>query len=1048
MDEKILRRKKDKNSVEELTKNPQKFWHGKTAIGSACFSGNLFLEDIDVVEGIEEIGENAFSNCKNLEKAKLPKSLKKLGSNAFASCSKLKEAHLDRCEINNIPDCTFLDCRNLGLVRLGANVNVIGNSAFSICLGLKNIELGENVKVIGDGAFAFCQKLASINFPSSLIEIKSKAFNGCSSLKEVNLQHGIEKIGDVAFKGCKSIEFALIPSSVTEIGGGTFKDCSSLKKVQLESPIKRLSSNMFAGCISLKDVSISNAITQIGKYGFYGCVNLEKFEMGQNVENIEAFAFGNCSSLKHVKLSNSLLQISNSSFSNCVALEKIELPESLFEIGKGAFENCKNLKYVVIPNGIYVLEEDTFAHCCSLKEVVFPSDLKTIKLNAFKNCLSLEHVLIPDSVLSIGGFSGCTNLKSVIMSKNAKEFTSNAFSETGLKSVVFPEGIENVGQSAFANCLSLENVIFSNNLKRISNCSFEGCTALKEITIPNSVNIIGNRAFANCYNLEKVSIPSNVELFSKDCFAGCKFKYFYIDKITGNYVLSKFLPADIEKCDDITDISRLEKYIPNISYVDLLKFPYRNDILKLTSKLESAKLTFDSCFVNHFFELYNHSNLLVNDFNFKFLSKELLAGDKNALYNLQYKDLIFAKLLGCFSNTKIVDGKGMPTSTSLAQKASSFFSYIYKNKSKTNYNELLSALSYNHFLTEPNQKLLNFLSSDDGEKNFTNLKTLLYCVGDNTALLSKILLDFDLLFKCRFVVVNKKMKKLSWENAIKRFDAIKKYPDVKEEDYDIAELLAPYFNQEAIKHLSKLRKDAIINNISKQILSVPLKEETIVESIEKIKNDTSKILTDTKTLIDQLYEKKFTYEFLDKHDIKNAILGIEPYCDACSFLLSGCYGADIAELTFKYNNTQNIVIRDVKGDIIAKGTLVVFKDKGEAIINSFEINYKYKRHMQKIQGFYDVKPSHPDEIEREYIFKAFKRAVNAFAKQYDLENPTRPLKEVIVGDGYNKLKRQTHALKQRREHFVVPPKYYFNDAGDAQFILYEREEIKKQVGND
>ena len=84
-----------------------------------------------------------------------------------------------------------------------------------------------------------------------------------------------------------------------------------------------------------------------------------------------------------------------------------------------------------------------------------------------------------------------------------------AFSETNIVSVVFPDSDIWIGNSCFEKCKSLQNVVLPKNLNNIPGKMFASCKALKQITLPNSIEIIQHRAFA-WSGLESITIPDSV----------------------------------------------------------------------------------------------------------------------------------------------------------------------------------------------------------------------------------------------------------------------------------------------------------------------------------------------------------------------------------------------------------------------------------------------------------------------------------------------------------------------------------------------------------
>ena len=223
----------------------------------------------------------------------------------------------------------------------------------------------------------------------------------------------------------------------------------------------------------------------------------------------------------------------------------------------------------------------------------------------------------------------------------------------------------------------------------------------------------------------------------------------------------------------------------------------------------------------------------------------------------------------------------------------------------------------------------------------------------------------------------------------------------------------------------------------------PIREETILESIERIKGQTEEELASGREMIEELYDKQFTYEWLSKNDPHNAIMGL--FCSCCGTITSKSYGKDIARSSVIAPDVQNLVVRNSKGDIISKGTMYVNKDRGYAVINDFELNQKYRNH-ESSSGRYNVEETSPEEQDRELIFKAFQRGLKAFIEEYDRQNPEKSLTQVNIGMGYNRLKKQVERFKKATSNLTVPSEYNFQDAmANAQYILYQR--AQKQIEN-
>ena len=96
------------------------------------------------------------------------------------------------------------------------------------------------------------------------------------------------------------------------------------------------------------------------------------------------------------------------------------------------------------------------------------------------------------------------------------------FKYTGNSSAVtIPEGVTEIGYSAFENCTSLTSVTIPGSVTTIGRAAFSGCKSLTSVTIPEGVMIIGAFAFSDCSSLQEVTIPSSVMEIEMSAFGWC-----------------------------------------------------------------------------------------------------------------------------------------------------------------------------------------------------------------------------------------------------------------------------------------------------------------------------------------------------------------------------------------------------------------------------------------------------------------------------------------------------------------------------------------------
>jgi len=126
-----------------------------------------------------------------------------------------------------------------------------------------------------------------------------------------------------------------------------------------------------------------------------------------------------------------------------------------------------------------------------------------IENNAFKGDTTLISVVIPNSITYIGdsAFSDCNNLVTVDASNS---------------------NVSSIGVQSFKNCSKLTTVNIPNGITAINYETFSGCTLLNNVTIPETVTSIIANAFANCNALSSITIPSAVQTIGNYTFSYCR----------------------------------------------------------------------------------------------------------------------------------------------------------------------------------------------------------------------------------------------------------------------------------------------------------------------------------------------------------------------------------------------------------------------------------------------------------------------------------------------------------------------------------------------
>lgn len=127
--------------------------------------------------------------------------------------------------------------------------------------------------------------------------------------------------------------------------------------------------------------------------------------------------------------------------------------------------------------------------------------------------------------------------------KEVTEIGANVFREAAILGLSLPDGLQRIGDSAFAQVRSLDRMRVPDSVREIAPFAFSrsslreitlprglreipdgmccGCPELTEIVIPEGVESIGVRAFAMCPKLRTVRLPKSLRRIARDAFSGC-----------------------------------------------------------------------------------------------------------------------------------------------------------------------------------------------------------------------------------------------------------------------------------------------------------------------------------------------------------------------------------------------------------------------------------------------------------------------------------------------------------------------------------------------
>lgn len=246
---------------------------------------------------------------------------------------------------------------------------------------------------------------------------------------------------------------------------------------------------------NLKEVILPDCVTEMDEQFFFGCTSLEKVKLPENLETLNIGMFHE-TALKSINVPAKTKKVETAGW-DAESLENIYVDEAN--------------ESLVSSDGVLFSKDmsELIKYPSSKQNAVYtvPEGVKRIAPHAFRLCRNLEEVIFPESLEEIGdsAFESAAKLKSVQFNSGVQIGSMAFFGTEKLKELNIKEESK-LSMGSFGDC-GVEKVTLPKDLAEIPSYCFQNCTFLKSINL-NNVKVLRKSAFIGCTSLEKVKLTS------------------------------------------------------------------------------------------------------------------------------------------------------------------------------------------------------------------------------------------------------------------------------------------------------------------------------------------------------------------------------------------------------------------------------------------------------------------------------------------------------------------------------------------------------------
>ena len=222
---------------------------------------------------------------------------------------------------------------------------------------------------------------------------------------------------------------------------------------------------------------------------------------------------------------------------NC---RRVKVKKGVEIIAEGAFDSTR-VRHINLPNTIQILESNALLRAHYLESINLPNSIIRIEKYAFQFCggfgKGLKKIVLPKHLHNLGenAFYGCEKLEKLIvrgdfmwkqswMENNPFYNTDNlAVIKSSNPNFMVKDGMlmSADGKILFRCVNDDKKIIIKDGVETIAQGAFCGRDRMEKVILPNSLRTICKDAFRGCHDIDNVEIPEGVLSIGVESFSFC-----------------------------------------------------------------------------------------------------------------------------------------------------------------------------------------------------------------------------------------------------------------------------------------------------------------------------------------------------------------------------------------------------------------------------------------------------------------------------------------------------------------------------------------------